>query len=478
VKQSNEKITEFNKLDEGETEISNPPDDANEEHSISGLYATEKTGVNIYFLDEANGQLSPETRKISGNESETELALYIIKELTEGPETSNLSPVMPQDVKVKRIDTIENILSVDLSDEFYESEKPALARAALVNSLLDMGAFKYVKLYIDGQEATVNSDINSGPLGLLTRYPSEIAEINALEEQNYNNQANRKVYWELFFRDNSGEYLLPEVRSISISKGKAAESIVNELIKGPTEEGEGYYPIFPKGTSLQKTELIENQYGKTGIALFFSKEFRDKFSNASYEQSMIGSLIYSLTSLPDISFVKIYYDNGYGFYIDDPLYNVELNRILTKKNYPDRMGRRIRIYFGSNENLLIPEYRAISYDEKDTASRILKELETNPVTPGAVRVLPDDISSDDIHLEIKDELAVVDVPMEYFDEMEVDNNKIIQDLYALVNSLTDPMNRTGITEVQFTVEGKVIESYMDISLKDSFVMNPALIKQD
>ena len=66
----------------------------------------------------------------------------------------------------------------------------------------------------------------------------------------------------------------------------------------------------------------------------------------------------------------------------------------------------------------------------------------------------------------------------YFDEMELDNKKIIRDLYALVNSLTDPMNGTGIKEVQFTVGGRIIESYMDISLKDSFVMNPALISEE
>ncbi|NLU35493.1 MAG: GerMN domain-containing protein [Clostridiales bacterium] len=478
AKQDNGKITEFNKLDEGEAEITDTPEDTTEQ-SISGLYAAERTGVNLYFLDEAAGQLSPETRKISGNESETELAFYILKELTEGPETSGLSPVMPENVKVNRVEIGENILAVDLSDEFHESKEPALARAALVNSLLDMGAFKYVKLYIDGQEATVSSDIDSGPLGLLTRYPVEVAEITALEEQNFNNKENRKVNWELFFRDNSGEFLLSEVRSITISEGKAAESIVNELIKGPITEGEGYYPVFPKGTTLQKTELIEGNSGRNGIALFFSKEFREKFTmNPSYEQSLIGSLIYSLTSLPDIHFVKIYYDNGYGFYIDDPVHGISLNRILTKRNYPDRMGKRIRIYFGSDQNLLVPEYRAISHDEKDVAYRILKELATNPVTPGAVRVLPANIPADDFKLEVKDELAVVDVPKEYFDEIRLDNNRVIRDLYALVNSLTDPINRTGITEVQFTVEGDVIESYMDISLKDSFVMNPALIKEN
>ena len=148
-------------------------------------------------------------------------------------------------------------------------------------------------------------------------------------------------------------------------------------------------------------------------------------------------------------------------------------------DFPNKAGKRMRVYFGNEQNLLlIPEYRAIADEEEDIAYRILKELTTDPVTPGSVRVLPSHISADDIKLEVKGELAVVDVPKDYFDEMVVDNKIIIRDIYALVNSLTDPMNGTGIKEVQFTVGGKVIESYMDIALKDSFVMNPALISEE
>jgi spore germination protein GerM len=476
AKQDNEKITQFNKL--GEEDDTVDSDEASEQ-PITGLHATGLNGVTLYFLDETVGQLSPETRKLGSGKTIDELALYILKELAEGPETSGLSPVFPEDVKINRVDIADNILVVDLSAAFNESEEPALARAALVNSLLDIGAFKYIKLYIDGRVATVTPESQSAPLGLLTRYPMIFAEIKALEEQNYNNQAMRKVNWELFFQDNSGKYLLSEVRPITIAEGKAAETIVNELIKGPVAEGEGYYPTLPKGTTLQKAEIIHGKNGNTGIAVFFSKEFRTQFSrDAVHEHSMISSLVYSLTSLPDVNFVKIYYDNGHGRYIDDPVHSIDLNKELTKEDYPDKPGRRIRVYFGNNQCMLVPEYRAISGREVDIAYRILKDLTTDPVNPDSVRVLPPHISVEDIHLEVKGELAVVDLPFNYFDEMELDNKKIIRDLYALVNSLTDPMNGTGIKEVQFTVGGRIIESYMDISLKDSFVMNPALISEE
>ncbi len=477
AKQDNEKITQFNKLDEEDAAGAQSSDEAFDQ-SLIGLSAPNRTGVNIYFLDEIAGQLSPETRNIKGNETNEELAYYILEELTRGPQSSGLNPVIPDGVKINRLDITEDILAVDLSAEFNESEEPALARAALVNSLLDMEAFKYVKLYIDGREATVTPDNESGPLGLLTRYPIIAAEIIALEEQNFNNDL-RKINWELFFRDNSGKYLLSEIRPITIKKGKAAETIVNELIKGPIKEGEGYYSTLPKGTVLQNTELINGLDDKNGIALFFSEEFRTNYPESTvFEESMISSLIYSLTSLPDIQFVKIYYDNGKGHYIDDSVNSAALYQELTRRDYPDNTGRRIRVYFGNDQSLLLtPEYRAIAGNEEDIAACILEELATDPTNSENVRVLPNHVPVEDIDLDIKGELAVVDIPLDFFDEMEMDNKKMIRDLYAFVNSLTDPMNKTGIKEVQFTVEGKVIESYMGITLKDTFVMNPALISE-
>lgn len=476
ARQDNEKITQFNKLDDA---VAAEPSDEAPEQTITGLYAPARTGVTLYFLDETAGQLSPETRKISGNETNEELAHFIMKELVEGPESSVLSPVISDDVKINRVDISEDILAVDLSSEFNDTEELALARAALVNSLLDMEAFKYIKIFIDGREATVTPDIQSGPIGLLTRYPMGAVEITALEEQTFKNQAMRKVNWELFFRDNSGEYLLSQVRQITITEGKAAESIVNELIKGPAVEGEGYYATLPKGVTLQKTAFINGQDDNNGVALYFSKEFLTEFPKSdAFEESMIGSLIYSLTSLPHVSFVKVYYDDGHGLYIDEPIHNIPFNRRLTMKDYPNKAGKRMRVYFGSDQNLLlVPEYRAVADEEEDIAARILKELTTDPVTPGSIRVLPPHITAGDIKLGVKGELAAVDIPVDYFDEMVVDNKRIIRDIYALVNSLTDPINGTGIKEVQFTVEGKVIDSYMDIALKDSFVFNPALISE-
>ncbi|HHY82651.1 MAG TPA: GerMN domain-containing protein [Clostridiales bacterium] len=479
ARDKDDKIKEFNRIEQDDAEISGSPADLADSPRV-GQYSILNTNVNLYFLDESLGQLVPEVRRFNADWSNMELVDFALKQLIKGPETSGLSPVISKDVKINKIEFEENILSVDLSSEFYESDDLALARAAITNSLLDLGNFKYIRLTIDGREASDSLGANAGLTGLLTRYPVSINEISALEAQNFSNADVRKIKWELFFQDYSGYYLLSEVRTINVRNNNYAEAIVNELIKGPSAEGEGYYPTIPKGTVLNKTEFIKGKDDKSGIALYFSKEFRNlDASGPSQETSMLSSLVYSLTSLPQVDFIKIYYENSEGEYIEDPIYNTSLEKELTVDHFPNRIGRRVRVYFGDTQSMLLhPEYRAIAYDENNLAARILAELATDPVNPESERVIPAYIQPGDISVKVEEQLAEVDIPSACFDAIDIDNKRIIRDLYAVVNTLTDPVNMCNIREVQFTIDGSVVESYKDISLKEPFVMNPALIKTE
>jgi len=437
----------------------------------------------LYFYDEKANQLSPEVRSIS-DWNENELLRSVIRELIRGPRTSGLRPVLPQNVEINKVDyTTEDILSVDLSSEFLKSADPTVARAALVNSLLDLGRFKYVKLHVDGKEITTqNGDNDVVLLGLLTQYPNSVPEMKAYEAQNTEGKDIHKTNLELFFQDDRGMYLLPEARAITVTGRNYAEAIANELIKGPVATDQGYCPTLPKGTALQKTKVVRREDDVQGIALYFSKEFRTQFTGGStQETAMLSSLVYSLTSLPDLNFVKIYYENEAGSYIDEPVHDISLKEGLTKEDFPNRIGRRVRIYYGDPDNmLLVPEYRAVSKSEKDIAVQILAELTSDPIHSGNVRVIPDDVRQEDIRVQVEKSLAVVNIPSSYLNkETGRDNDKeTIRDLYAIVNSLTDPLNRSDITQVQFTVDGRTVKKYKDISLKDTFSMNPALIKEE
>src|SRR5690606_10171559 len=111
--------------------------------------------------------------------------------------------------------------------------------------------------------------------------------------------------------------------------GAIIKSIVEELIKGPVGGAkEGLYPILPTGTQLIKSEIQEGSDGESDIAvLYFSNDLKTPFDMQNTSRStardkaaqrnemknkeiiLISSLIYSITSLPNIGSVKIFYED-------------------------------------------------------------------------------------------------------------------------------------------------------------------------
>lgn len=465
----------FNKLDDEEPDSASGQQD---DDSLFRIEAMRQSGTNLYFFDESASQLSTEVLRLSGEYSDKNQIEHVVTKLIDGPTTTELVSTLPEDINVNRVDLTEDIITVDLSPEFYQAEDLSLARAALVNTLLELGNAKYVKILIDGNEATVTPEHTSGVLGLLARYPVNIADIQALEVQSFANPESAKINRELYFQDNAGQFLLPEVRTITVKNGNYSEAIIRELIKGPAKEGLGYYPTLAKGTLLVRTEVVEKDDTTSGISLYFSNEFKSKFTGGrTQEVIMISSILYSMSTLPDIDFINIYYENGKGEFVNKSDGNISYEN-LTAERFPDKIGKRIRVYYGDEQGmLLIPEYKAVSRKETNLLSRILLEMTKEPILPDSIRVIPTELTKEDIRVKSLGNMAVVDVPIRYFEGMDTDNKRLLQGLYAVVNTLTDPMNSCGVSEVQFTVEGDLIDSYDDISLKEPFVMNPALIKE-
>ena len=436
-----------------------------------------KVNAVLYYVDEANGRLSPEIRPVI-IWNEEDVVVNILHELFKGPKGKGLTSPIDPGTRVNKVEQAENIVTVSLSEAFLNSEDLLLARAMLVNTLTEMEAYKYIKVYIDGRELTADGREDGLVLGLLTRYPAALAELHAAEARITEQTDVRWVNRELFFQDYQAMYLLPEVRTTTVAQNNHVQAIVEELIKGPVVNNEGMFPVLPKGTKLLHSEAVEGvAEGQDGIALYFSSEFKTQFQGgAAQEMTTLASLVYSLTTLTNVNFVKIYYENNRGRFIDLPIYSIPLIRSLTVQDFPDMVGRRIIVYFGDKAGAkLIPEYRAMSRSNLGIARRILQELMTAPIHPEAVRVVPEHIRENAMRIVgIENETVIVDLPSAYFKEV---NGSLVRDLYAIVNALTDPLNTQNIRQVQFLIDGNLAESYQGISLAEPFIRNPALIRQ-
>ncbi len=107
----------------------------------------------------------------------------------------------------------------------------------------------------------------------------------------------------LYFADENAQYLIPEYRKIRVKDGIAKQSII-ELIKGPA--GNNLYPTLPSTTN------VNNLYISEGIAYIdLSSEIINNHSGGSAGELLtVYSLVFTLTSFPDINKVQILVDGN------------------------------------------------------------------------------------------------------------------------------------------------------------------------
>jgi len=433
--------------------------------------------VTMYYYNPDTNRLESEKRTITLSKTDQLLGV-IINQFLQGPRVKNLKHVVPPNVTLQKVEKYGNVVGVYLSKEFLESEDITIARAALVNTILESQEAKYVKIYVDGYELTHNGKADGQILGLLTKYPNDVERIR-LEEQKLISMGDVKyIKREIYFQDYERRFLVPEIRDIPISQGKYVEGIVGELLKGPAKGNEGLYSTIPAGAQLMDVKFVEDADSSRGVELYFSKEFKLSFNKETNSETLVvGSLVYSLTGLPGIDWIRIYYQDESGEYVNAPLVSLSLDRKFDKDSLLFKLGKRIKVYFSDKDAMnLVPEYRVISNDSKDVINEILNELIEGPSQEGHMAVIPSNISVGDLKAYVSGKTAFVDLPSK-FNASGLGSTGEILALYAIVNSLTDPVNTDNVRQIQFLVDGKVTHEFGHMSLADPFVRNPALIKE-
>ncbi|HZJ57576.1 MAG TPA: GerMN domain-containing protein [Clostridia bacterium] len=475
-------------------------DSENEEDHASPVI---RQNASLYFWDKENNKLVSESRKIVATDMDSFVG-GVVEGLLRGPQSEELQPVIPSGTTILDIQQIDNIVNINLSGEFLDAEDLLVARTALVNTLTEQEKIKYVKINIDGRELTRDGTADTQSLGVLVRSTNNINELVAAQGDTRTEDNVKEINWELFFRDFRGRYLLSEIRPISVKNGGIARAIIEELIKGPIGVSEGLYPVIPQGTQLLDIKLTDDDDGEPGIvALYFSKELKAPFTeegtsrskgkekdpqevqvreelNKNRESIILSSIVYNLQGINNIDGVKIFYQNRYGDYVDTPLCDVDLTRILTTRDFSNKLGRKIKIYFANaNSTHLIPEYRAMSRENVQIAKTIIDELILGPrEDTDQVGIIPPEISMGDIRvwMDTNNTTVMVDLP-KGLDGNKMGSTGALMTLYAMVNSLTDPVNTSNIKEVQFLVGGKTVKTFGNLEFGEPFIRNPAIIQE-
>jgi germination protein M len=215
-----------------------------------------------------------------------------IEELIKGPTMPGLYPTIPNGTKLRSIKVEDGTAIVDFSKEFKENHSGGSAGElmtinSIVNTLTEFPSIKSVKFLIDGKE-------------------NETLAGHVVFDQPFTR--NEDVIGQriiLYFGNKDANYLVPEYRDIQHNELNIVKRIVQELIKGPMEDG--LEPTMPEGLS-EKDVLNAKVSGDTAV-INFSSNLKTKHKGGSAGETLtVYSIVNSITELPNIKRVQILID--------------------------------------------------------------------------------------------------------------------------------------------------------------------------
>ena len=210
-----------------------------------------------------------------------------------------------------------NIIHLDVSRSFYDSEDLAAARVALVDTYTGLEGIDYVQITVEGQDLMYMSedgDTALGTVGTVERYSEDL---NQVREQDHEKllEAGSIAERELYFRDIRGRFLLTEVRTIYLDDTRPLPALlVDALAQGPLAT-KGLYPVLPGDV-----QVLDAQVQGDAVTLYMSRSFINTQTLAGQPELSdlsirVASLVLTATALSDVASVKFYYeDEAGGFY--------------------------------------------------------------------------------------------------------------------------------------------------------------------
>lgn len=435
---------------------------------------TEGTSVRVYYLDKANQRVVAEEYplKVFLNQLTYSRLFHYLRTRPTG---EGLVNAIDPDTALLQANLKNNIIHLDVSPSFYDSEDLVAARVALVNTFTGLEGVDYVQITVEGEDLIYpEGDV---AIGTMERYVDDLMEVQELDHAKLM-EAGEIVERELYFRDIYGLYLLTEMRTIYLDDERSLSALLTEaLTQGPLAT-KGLYAVLPGNV-----QVLDARTEGDAVTLYMSRSFietqvvagQPELSDLSIR---VASLVLTVTALSDVASIKFYYEDGNGGFTDDPIGGIPFDQEMRAADFTWRIGRRIVVYFANQQgDSLVPEYRAVQSNNRAVEQAVLTELLEGPFR-GNMEVIPPSLKQLGINVSSSEDSPVVtvDLPSGY-DGSSLSSTLQRMLIYSIVNSLTDPLNLPSVNQVQFTVGGQVVDTFGSVDISRPLERNPSLIQQ-
>ena len=200
-----------------------------------------------YYVNTAETELIREEYK-----PEEESCESMLRELMTGlSQKDNLGKkigLLPAEVEISSYEIVEDTLQISFNAKYSKVSRARemLMRIGIVKTFIQIPEISYVRFYV-GKEELKNS--RGEPVGEMNE--NTFAELTGSDKSAY-----RYDTFTLYFTDETGKKLLPEIRNVYYRRTIPRERVILEqLIKGPMEKN--HYPVIPNETDLMDVSVSD-----------------------------------------------------------------------------------------------------------------------------------------------------------------------------------------------------------------------------
>ena len=400
--------------------------------------------------------------------------------LSETP--TGLSPVAPEGASIRSLTISCGVATVDLSLSVLADEQAVLRmQSAIGNTLASLAGVEAVNLLLDGRKTALRG-LSAG----LTRL-SENSSLSAqwsqlLADEELMSAASITREAAVYYLGREGEYLAPQIRTVTLSGGNPVGDLLSFMQEQP-EESALRAALSQEDLLAEQPKLLITAGGERIVKVVFAANSMAAFESRGLAPWQVyAALTLTLTGfVPELDGVCVYVGEGQVLRTACPIGELVFpGGIMHRDDFTPYVGERLTVLETGGDGLLAESTRLVNLSETPATARglISATLDGPEVwETGLTRVAPEGVSGGELlGVTVGDGRALVNFSARFYEACQALSAAQERNLaYALVNSLC---TLPEVRSVCFQREGQAVEYLAgSVYLRVPLIPNPGLVSE-
>jgi len=250
-----------------------------------------ESGTPIYYVNINETGIEAHSFEITADTTEGKID-QMLEYLAQTPEKLEYKAPLSMGISINSVEVDANRVTIDFDGSYKKlsTTREVLVRAAIVKTIVQLGAVRYVVFTVDGEPL---EDVKGQTVGWMTADTFIYNDGNAINTYD-------EVVVKLYFANESGDKLIGAYRDKFYSTNIPLELfVVEELISGPSGQVVGLYP-----TINPETNIISVSTSDGVCYVNLDSSFMTPVNNVPIENA-VYSIVNSLTELSTVKKVQI-----------------------------------------------------------------------------------------------------------------------------------------------------------------------------